>query len=37
MMVKHPFVSELPTRVIGLNSPLKFIRQTIIGTAPDSE
>jgi len=37
MMVEHPFVLELPTKVIGLNSPLEFIRQSIIGTAPDSD
>lgn len=34
MMVKHSFVRELPTKVIGLNSPLKFIRQLIIGYFP---
>jgi integrase len=36
-MVKHPVALELPTKVIGLNSPLEFIRQRIIGIPPDSE
>lgn len=33
MMVKHPFVSELPTKVVGLNSPQEFILQQVIGYA----
>jgi hypothetical protein len=37
MMVKHPFVLALPTKEAGLNSPLEFIPQLIIGTPPDSE